>query len=450
MVKTNMINRSSVYRSLATMMIFAVVSGLLVNVSFLIFSKASGQAFSGTVHGAGGVPVVGAMVFASGSNGSGYAVTNSQGQYSITDGLKTGSYTVAAMANGYLYNETDNVQVTVGLATTGINIYLHLSGVISGRVTETGTGTPLSTVMLIASPSNGSGSFVGQAVTDANGNYTIAMNLATGTYNVSAFYPEGHLTKIISGISVTAGQESKNNNLQLDRSGVIWGRITVSPGGQALANAQVAAYSSDYTYVGSDETNATGYYRISSGLGTSTYTVMVTYGVNPPNMTSSVSVTAGAETRVDLSLSVSPPVPSGIIMGKVTDLSSQPIKYASVSAEGDTTYSNGHATTDAQGNYVISSGLETDTYTVTASATGYTSVNTTGVSVTVNQITPNINFQLPKIPPAQSGTISGTVQGNENPIPEFTNPIFVLIILAATTVLFIKKLKIKTSRTSAL
>jgi len=445
-----MVNRSSVYRSLATMMIFAVVSGLLVNASFLIFTKASGQAFSGTVHGAGGVPVVGAIVIASGDNGSGYAVTNSQGQYSIADGLKNGSYTVTAMANGYLYNETDNVQVTAGHATTGINIYLHLSGVISGRVTENGTGIPLSNVMLMASLSNGSGSFMGQAATDANGNYTIAMNLATGTYNVSTFITEGHIEKTVGGINVIAGQEVKNINLELDRSGVIWGRITVSPGGQALANAHVSAYSSGYTYMGSDETNATGYYRISSGLGTSTYTVMVTYGANPPNMTSGVSVTAGAETRVDLSMSVSPPAPSGIIMGKVTDMSSQPIKRAHVSADGDTTPSSGSATADDQGNYVISSGLENDAYTVTASATGYTSVNTTGVSVTVNQITSNINFQLPKIPPAQSGTISGTVQGDENPIPEFASPIVILIILTVTVVLFARRLKVKTNRTEML
>lgn len=444
-----MVNRSSVYRSLATMMIFAVVSGLLVNASFLIFTKASGQAFSGTVHGAGGVPVVGAMVFASGSNGSGYAVTNSQGQYSITDGLKTGSYTVTAMANGYLYNETDNVQVTAGLATTGINIYLHLSGVISGRVTETGTGTPLSTVMLIASPSNGSGSLVGQAVTDANGNYTIAMNLGTGTYNVSAFYPEGHVTKIASGINVVAGQEVKNTNLQLDRSGIVWGRITVSPGGQALANAQVAAYSSDYTYVGSDETNATGYYRISSGLGTETYTVTASYGIDY-NVTSGVSVTAGAETRVDLEMSVTPPPPSGILIGRVTDTNSQPIPHAFVTAEGDVTFSQGDAFTDEQGNYVISSGLETDTYTATASATGYTSVDIQGVSVTVDQVTSDIDFQLPKIPPAQSGTISGSVQGDENPIPEFASPIVILLILTVTVVLFARRLKVKTNRAEML
>jgi hypothetical protein len=217
-----------------------------------------------------------------------------------------------------------------------------------------------------------------------------------------------------------------------------------------LANAQVAAYSSDYTYVGSDETNATGYYRISSGLGTSTYTVMVTYGVNPPNMTSDVSVTAGAETRVDLSMSVSPPPPSGIIMGKVTDMSSQPIRNAAVAAEGDTTFAYGSATTDDQGNYVISSGLETDTYTVTASATGYTSVDIQGVSVTVDQVTSDIDFQLPKIPPAQSGTISGSVQGDENPIPEFASPIVILIILTVTVVLFARRLKVKTNRAEML
>ena len=449
MVKTNMVNRSSVYRSLATMMIFAVVSGLLVNVSFLIFSKASGQAFSGTVHGAGGVPVVGAMVMASGENGSGFALTNALGQYNITDGLKTGNYTVRTMVNGYLEGKMDNVHVTAGQATTGIAFYLHLSGGISGRVTETGSGIPLSNVMLMASLSNGSTAFIGTAVTDANGNYTIAMNLGTGTYNVTAFFPEGHVQKTVSGKNVVAGQEIKNVNLQLDRSGVIWGRITVSSGGQALANATVSAYSSAPSYWGTAETNATGYYRISSGLGTSTYTVMASYDSNF-NMTSGVSVTAGAETRVDLEMSVTPPPPSGILMGRVTDTNSQPIPHAFVTAEGDVTFSQGDAFTDERGNYVISSGLETDTYTVTASAAGYTSVDIQGVSVMVDQVTSDIDFQLPKIPPAQSGTISGSVQGDENPIPEFASPIVILIIFTVTVVLFARRLKVKTNRAEML
>ena len=444
-----MVNRSSVYKSVANAMIFAIVLGLMVNVSFTIFSRVSDQVFTGTVYGAGGVPVVGAMVFASGEDGSGFALTNVLGLYSIVEGLETGTYKVRAMANGYLDDEVDNVHVTAGQATTGIALYLQLSGGISGKVTETGSGTPLSNVMLMASPSNGSTAFIGTAVTDANGNYTIAMNLGTGSYNVTAFYPEGHIQKTISEINVVAGQETKNHNLQLDRSGVIWGRITVTPGGQALTDATVATYSNDSTYMGSAETNATGYYRISSGLGTSTYTVIASYDLSY-NMFSGVSVTAGAETRVDLALSISPPSPSGIIMGRVTDTGSEPIPYASVTAEGDTTFSHGDALTDEQGNYVISSGLETDTYTVTASATGYTSVDIPGVSVTVDEVTSDVDFQLPKIPPAQSGTISGSVQGDENPIPEFTNPIVILIILTTTATLLARKLKAKNNRAEML
>ncbi len=447
-----MVNRSSVYRSLVSLMIFVVALGLVVSVSFTIFSSTCGQTFSGTVHGAGGVAVAGATVIASGDNGSGYAVTNAQGQYNITEGLKTGTYTVQVMANGYMWNETDNVQVTAGHATTGINIYLPLSGAISGRVTETGTGTSLSNVMLFASLSSGGGSIPGYAITDANGNYTIAMNLATGTYNVSAYNPEGHVTKIVSGINVVAGNEVKNKDIHLDRSGVIWGRITASPSGQALPNATVTAYSDDGTYASLPvSTNATGYYRISSGLGTDTYTVFAYYGsyLNN-NMASGVSVTAGgAETRVDLPITVSP-TSSGIIMGKVTDTSSKPIPNAHISADGDTTFSHGSATTDTQGNYVISSGLGNDTYTVTASAAGYTSTNTSGVSVIINQVTSGINFQLSKIPPAQSGTISGTVQGDQNPVPEFTNPVIVLLILTTATMFLAKRMKNRINRTRTL
>ena len=155
-----MVDRSSVYKSVANVMIFAIVLGLMVNVSFTIFSRVSEQAFTGTVHGVGGVPVVGAVVFASGDNGSGFAITNALGQYSITEGLKTGNYTVRATANGYLDDEVDNVHVTAGQATTGIALYLQLSGGISGKVTETGSGTPLGSVMLMASLSNGSTTFI--------------------------------------------------------------------------------------------------------------------------------------------------------------------------------------------------------------------------------------------------------------------------------------------------
>jgi hypothetical protein len=85
--------------------------------------------------------------------------------------------------------------------------------------------------------------------------------------------------------------------------------------------------------------------------------------------------------------------------------------------------------------------LDTGTYDVTASATGYNSTTTTGVNVIVNQTTPNINFQLTKIPPQQSGAISGTVMGDQNPIPEFATPalLFLTIAAATTALVFAKK-----------
>jgi len=101
-----------------------------------------------------------------------------------------------------------------------------------------------------------------------------------------------------------------------------------------------------------------------------------------------------------------PPPASGTIKGKVTDTEGQPIENASVSAEGDTTSSHGSNTTDEEGNYVISSDLETDTYTVTASAAGYTSATTPGVNVIANQVTSGINFQLPKIPPVEGHDVA--------------------------------------------
>jgi hypothetical protein len=51
----------------------------------------------------------GAIVFVVGDNVSGEALTESSGHYSISEGLKTGTYNVSAFAIGYLTSETSNV-----------------------------------------------------------------------------------------------------------------------------------------------------------------------------------------------------------------------------------------------------------------------------------------------------------------------------------------------------
>jgi hypothetical protein len=94
--------------------------------------------------------------------------------------------------------------------------------------------------------------------------------------------------------------------------------------------------------------------------------------------------------------------------------------------------------------------LATGTYTVFVEATGYLPQNMTGVNVVEDQITSNIDFQMSKIPPAQSGTISGTVTGDLNPIPELQYPIAALLIATATAISLTRLFNAKTRRAKLL
>jgi hypothetical protein len=419
-------------------MIFAILIASVVQISAVGISISS--RFSGTVYAATGVPIANAIVAASGSAGSGYTTTSSSGQYTIDKGIPTGTYTVNVIKEGYLNAQITGVQVTVGSETTGTNLILSLSGGISGRVTDSASGLPLQDIVMTAFTG---GTFGWTGFTDSNGNYNIATNLATGTYNVSALMPEGHITKSTT-VTVTAGAQITGVNLALDPSGIILGRVT-TPDGTPLANVTISAIANaEVQYYGYNQTNALGYYRIESGLGTGTYTIYAISGMSF-NQTNAI-VTAGAETSdVNLQLAVSPPTPSGIMTGKVTDASSsKSIADAHVVASGPGGY--GQADTDSNGNYVISSGLGTGAYTVTASATGYQQQNRTSVSVTVSQTTANIDFQLSLIPPAQSGRISGTVTGDSNAIPEFQYPVAMLLAATSIAVVIMKSLDKRTKR----
>jgi len=429
---------------ITTSMIIAILLVFAVQISIFGLTISSKKNVTGIVYAATGVPISGASVLASGTDGFGYTTTNANGQFTITEGLKTGNYTVMAEKEGYVFAEVKNVAVTAPSETSGVSIYMNRSGGISGRVTDNITGFPIPNIAVFASPASGSGTYFGSGMTDTGGNYQINMNLGTGSYNVSAFLPKGYVSKTVSPINVTAGSWITGINLALQRSGMISGRIT-TPNGQPLANISVTAFSATGDF-GTDETNVTGYYMISSGLGTGQYTVMAGSYPNMNITTTPVSVTVGEETRnIDLQISVTPPAPSGIIMGKVTDANdTKPIVDAHVVAEGDTTASYGDAYTDEEGNYIISEGLDTDTYTVSATASGYQDVNVTNVSVTVDLTTSNVNLQMHKIPTAQSGRISGTVTGDENPIPEFGYPIAIMMIITLVTVFAAKSVTRKT------
>ena len=217
----------------ANLIITILLVGVLAGISITAFQSSVNHETYKIVYGQPYVPVPGASVYASGDNGAGSAVADSQGNYDITSYLDTGNYSVVASAPGFIDQQVNNINVTAGAETTNVDIYLSVSGGISGTVTDAVSGLPLPDVIVTAYNATGTGTSGQAAVTDANGNYQIIQNLATGTYNVTIEFATGYLYTTLSGISVTAGVMTSNVNFALAPSGVITGTV-------ANANTQAA------------------------------------------------------------------------------------------------------------------------------------------------------------------------------------------------------------------
>jgi hypothetical protein len=390
----------------------------------LVLSKKN---ITGIVYASSGVPVQDAVVTATSDIGFGTATTNLNGHYSIASGLPAGNYTLTVVSTGYLTVTVENVTVTVG-GTTTENPYMHLSGGISGRISDASTHTGLNNVAVTAVSSDGK--YGGGGLTDIVGNYTIATNLATGTYNVTVMFPQGHVSKTLASISVTEGTITTGQDMALGHSGIISGTVTDNSS-NPLANVTVTAASTSMA-MGTAKTDASGHYSITDGLATGTYIVTAAYSGGFTMPQTGVPVVEGQETsNINFTITLLPTT-SGTITGKVTDTGNAPIANSLVAAKGQNTFSSEETHTDTSGNYIISSGLLADTYNVTASAPGYTP-SSQNVSVTVNTVSRG-DFALTKIPTEQSGAISGTVTGDANPIPEFEYPIAIMLVLTLVAV----------------
>jgi hypothetical protein len=351
-------------------------------------------------------PVSGAMMIATSNGGYGFNITMPNGNYIITQGLTAGTYNVSATAEGYIGQEVGGISVTVGSETGNVNLNLKRSGGISGKVTDSVSGSGIANTVITAFSHSKYGWF---GLTDSVGNYKIITNLETGVYNVSVISATGYFTKTVSGVSVTAGVETAGVNISLGRSAIISGKVR-TPSGDPVPGVSVSALSSDGgSYTGFATTGVDGTYKIESGLGSGTYMVTAFSGTSFDQV-QNVVVTVGQETpNVNLTLNVTVQ-PTGAIAGLITDTDNKPIAGATISA------GSGHDSSDSNGVYQISSGLPTGTYTVDVSAPGYQPQTRTGVSVTAGSTTSGINFKLVKIPAANSGRISGKVTGEDSPL----------------------------------
>ena len=135
-----------------------------------------------------GEPVAGATVTANGYS----AITDSFGAYVISN-VSLGNYTVTASAEKYV-SQSKTATVTAGTTTTLDFALAPLNGTLSGVVTDSSTGNPISGAAVTVNGVSVS--------TGADGSYSI--ELAPGNYTVTAS-KDGYESSSKTNITVIAG-----------------------------------------------------------------------------------------------------------------------------------------------------------------------------------------------------------------------------------------------------
>ena len=278
------------------------------------FVLATGGRISGNVSDTGGAPLanVEVQIFASTGNFLGSFLTDSLGNY-ITDSiLATGNYFASTSgAPGHVDELFDNfpcgggfcnpttgtaIPVTAGATTSGKNFVLAAGGTVTGTVTNSVGGAPISNAFLqFAVVSTTAGATFGQAIfqggarSDDSGTYSVVLPPGTAfastgdvvpgfagqAYNslpcptFPAICPAANGTPIV----VTTGATTGNIDFPLvPGPGSISGTVTNAAGGAAINGVQVQLFTPAGTNVGNITTSGAGGYLF-TGLAPGSYYV---------------------------------------------------------------------------------------------------------------------------------------------------------------------------------
>jgi hypothetical protein len=297
--------------------------------------------------------------------------------------------------------------------------YIVDDGAFAGTVTDT-AGHPIRGVHVRVD----SGVPIADAVTDALGRYLVTG--LTGGYRVcfdgragvGASSQLGYTSTCpSSGYFIDVGKLSSGNNVQLEPTGVMTGRVT-DPAGNPLASVSVfvdhnLATTTDTAGTYEVRQLTTGLHHICFSGGWASGSTSAT-GYGAACLDNDVAVTANTTTGgIDQVLEI-----AGIIAGIVRDSAGNPVPHVGVRAWGPSGSAGG--TSDATGAYAIRT-LLPGTYSVltvdgvvggpiaTYSKQFFDGVRMTGtptpVVVTAGSVTPNIDFHL-----VHTGGIRGVVR----------------------------------------
>lgn len=400
---------------------------------------------------------------------SGYSYTDASGNYTIT-GLDAGTYYArtwdwAGMYANEVYDNipcggycdvTAGTPITVvdGSTTPAIDFVLEAPGSISGTVTDSATGDPITGGSVVVLDSNNQ--WIGEAPLDAAGHYTVP-GIVTGSWYVKAddydfnnYYvaelyddipcPSNCDPTAGTPVPVVNGSDTPNIDFALDVGGSIQGTITDASTGAPLESVYINVYNPSGLPVSYGYTDTAGDYY-AGGLSTGNYYVITwnwqdyideiydnipcPFGCDVTTGTA-VTVTSGNPTTgIDFQLSQ-----GGRIEGSVLDaVNAQPVSDLSLELYDEAGNYVTYGYPDYDGKYYFGR-LPSGSYFVATYVYGGSYINevynnihcqgtcdpTTGTPIPVveGQITSGIGFAL-----ETGGSISGTITDAANgaPIP---------------------------------
>ena len=387
-----------------------------------------------TAYDTQGSPVASAFT----STAGGYQLTVPAGSYKV--GFSEGAnqnYLPQYYSGQASLSAATQITVATGQNATGIDAALQAGGQITGTVTDSSTGSPVSGILVYAMTTTGQ--FLTSAQTNSQGGYSLG-GLTTGSYTIEfstssstqnylpQYYNNRTTLQNADAVSVTAGQATTGINAAMQPGGQITGTVTSSATGKPIAGVQVTA-SAGSTYDNAT-TDANGNYTLNN-LPTGSYQVYFSdpQGLHLPQYyddaatsanATSVAVTAGqGDPGINATLAA-----AGRITGSVLDAESGgPVSGATVTLydAGDDYVTS--TSTDSTGSYSfgpLTAGQYEVSFATGSSGGNYGTAYYNGkstlltadpVTVTNEATTSGVNGRLTSLP-VNTGlpTISGTAQ----------------------------------------
>ncbi|MFC7370130.1 carboxypeptidase regulatory-like domain-containing protein [Fictibacillus iocasae] len=345
---------------------------------------------TGTVTDTGGVPISGASVLVTNNSGVlvGRGLTDNNGSYTITN-LLAGSYIAIATADNYQAAQ-NGVVINEGALTTS-NFQLAPNPIsITGTVTNTQTGTPISGANVQVRINDANGNTIATTLTDSNGVYLVN-NLAPGVYTI--VISANDFQTNFATVNIPPGGQGIANIGLTPNPGRIQGLIFNATNNQPIPGAIVNITDINSTLIATTVTDSVGNFTV-DGLPPGSYTLGA-IAENFQNNFTGVIVFAGATTPRSLGLQPNP----GSIQGTITPGVSGTVVELFTA---DNLFVDS-VVTDETGNYIFNN-LAPGSYNVVASAANF-STERAGAFVQSNQVT-TVNLTLQPNPASVSGTVT--------------------------------------------